>query len=61
MFSLLYIILLLHACEEEISVNAHEDNVIILSYFQVSHLDFFKKHIMEEMKAQINYQTCHVV
>ena len=33
----------------------------ILSYFQISHLDFFMKYMMEEMKAQINYQTCHVV
>jgi len=35
--------------------------MIILSYFQISHLDFFKKYMMEEMKAQTNYQTCHVV
>jgi len=35
--------------------------MIILSYFQISHLDFFKKYMMEEMKAQINYQTYHVV
>jgi len=38
----------------------HNYDYITLSYFQISHSDFFKKYMMEEMKAQINYQTCHV-